>query len=96
MIKDGTGRVVEVAGVWMDITARKAAEQALAAEQTRFRTIMENIFDVIAVRGLDGTIRYITPSVRTAAGVRLGSFEIKSAAAPATWGAAMLVPFMAQ
>ena len=46
-----------------DITGRKAAEAALVASETKFRSIFENIHDVYFETSLDGTILEISPSV---------------------------------
>ncbi|MDY6835919.1 MAG: PAS domain S-box protein [Chloroflexota bacterium] len=46
-----------------DITERKKAEQLLQQSEARFRALIENAADAIAVLSADGTISYESPSV---------------------------------
>jgi PAS domain S-box-containing protein len=61
---------VSFAGVCIDITRRKDAEKDLRRSERRFRAIAEQAVDVIAVLGLDGTIRYLSPSAERVTGRR--------------------------
>ena len=47
-----------------EIAARQAAEQALAASEERFRTLIERTADATALLAMDGTITYVSPSAR--------------------------------
>lgn len=47
-----------------DITERKEVEAAIAAMQTRFQALIENAPDGIALLGLDGRLRQVTPSTQ--------------------------------
>ncbi|MBD3235778.1 MAG: PAS domain S-box protein [Candidatus Eisenbacteria bacterium] len=58
------GQVVGMRGVVMDITDLKSAEEALRASEEKFRTIVEEIGEVIYEFGPDGRIRFISPAVR--------------------------------
>jgi diguanylate cyclase (GGDEF)-like protein/PAS domain S-box-containing protein len=49
--------------VAQDITARKAAEQALRVSESRFRLMVQHVSDVLTLFDVDGTIRYISPAV---------------------------------
>jgi PAS domain S-box-containing protein len=61
--RDADGRPVTLFGVVMDITAQKRAELAITESEARFRMLAENGSDILAHSGLDGRIRYVSPSV---------------------------------
>lgn len=47
-----------------DITERVDAERSLEAERKRFKSLIENATDLITVLDADGTVQYVSPSVR--------------------------------
>jgi DNA-binding NtrC family response regulator len=49
---------------------RREAEQALRENEERFRALIENALDIIAVLGTDGIIRYKSPSVERVLGYK--------------------------
>jgi PAS domain S-box-containing protein len=51
-----------------DITPRKLVEEALRRNEEKFRSLVENSWDIIHVLDGDGVIRYISPSVREVLG----------------------------
>ena len=57
-------------GVMVDITAEKERETLLTRSEDRFRALVQNSSDVIAVIDAGGTINYVSPSVEALAGYR--------------------------
>jgi two-component system, cell cycle sensor histidine kinase and response regulator CckA len=66
--KDGT--LVGAVVTFVDITERKRAQEALKASEKRFRSLIENSRDIVAIVEPEGTIRYVNPSVEGALGFR--------------------------
>ena len=62
------GEITGYQGTVHDITERKNAERRLRAQEARFRSLIENVHDIITVLEPDGTISYISPSVERALG----------------------------
>lgn len=55
-------------GIAQDITTQKAAEEALQHSEQQFRLLAEHSEDIITVNKLDGTLLYVSPSVRKTLG----------------------------
>ncbi|MEW5852681.1 MAG: PAS domain S-box protein, partial [Myxococcota bacterium] len=55
-------------GVARDVTEQRRMEQALRRSEEHFRSLTENATDIMAILGLDGTLRYASPSVRRVLG----------------------------
>jgi diguanylate cyclase (GGDEF)-like protein/PAS domain S-box-containing protein len=61
-----SGEVREIMAVSRDITARRVEEQRRADH--RFRALVQNSSDVIAILAADGGIRYVSPSIERVLG----------------------------
>ena len=81
-IEDESGRVYRLAGLAEDITERKTSEEKLRVRDQRFRALIENSSDGIALLGPDGVIMYASPSTPQVLGftpeeiIRLNAFEM--------------------
>jgi diguanylate cyclase (GGDEF)-like protein/PAS domain S-box-containing protein len=62
--RDAAGNAVRLSGTAIDITARKTAEEALRANEEKFRLITENVSDLIAMVDTNGKRVYNSPSYR--------------------------------
>jgi PAS domain S-box-containing protein len=58
-----------------DISSTKAAEEVLRQRELRFRSLIENALDMIAVIHTDGRFVYLSPSVEKVLGYRPGEME---------------------
>ena len=58
-----------------DVTERKQAEATVAAMQKRFQSLIENAPDGIALLGVDGKLRQVTPSTQQILGYTLEESE---------------------
>jgi diguanylate cyclase (GGDEF)-like protein/PAS domain S-box-containing protein len=60
--RDEQGRILRYEGALEDVTARKQAEEALRASEERFRALVQNASDLIAILEQGGSVRYESPS----------------------------------
>ncbi len=64
------GQVVALYGVFQDVTERVRAEEIIRASEARYRLLADNATDVIAVYGMDGVFRYLSPAIEQPMGYR--------------------------
>ena len=57
-----------ISGIMQDITERKMAEEALSASERKFRSIAEQISDMVFISDQNGIVNYVSPNVETIAG----------------------------
>ena len=67
-IYDETGEQVAIEGIARDITDRKRADEALRRSENRFRSLIENTYDMITLLDDKGVILYQSPSVESLLG----------------------------
>lgn len=59
---DESGKAIRMLGAVQDITERKVAEISLAARESLYRLLADQMRDVVVLADADGKIRYISPS----------------------------------
>ena len=74
-LQDDTGNVSEIQGIGINVTdkihaeqSKKEAERALLQSEERFRLLAEHSEDIISEHTPDGTVIYISPSVKKVLG----------------------------
>lgn len=65
---DQEGKLIRVDGINHDITAKKNAEEALLNSEKKFRTLIENSKDGIALSSSDRKFQYISPAIKDITG----------------------------
>ena len=67
--QDESGRTVALFGVFQDVTDSVHTHDQIAASEARYRLLADRASDIIVTYGVDGRIRYISPSIEAATGV---------------------------
>ncbi|HUO28248.1 MAG TPA: PAS domain S-box protein [Bryobacteraceae bacterium] len=62
-VKDASGKVLGVAGVVQEITELKRVERALRESEQRFRALIENSADGVALLDVHGNVKYSGPAI---------------------------------
>lgn len=62
------GQPEQVVATFADITDYRRSRKALKASEVRYRLLAEHISDLILLHAPDGTIRYVSPSIRSVLG----------------------------
>jgi PAS domain-containing protein len=61
---DAGGRVVKLVGTAQDVTEQQQALDALECSERRYRLLAESSSDIVATLLPEGTLTFLTPSVR--------------------------------
>jgi PAS domain S-box-containing protein len=59
---------IEIQGIGRDITKRKRAEETLRQSEEKYRTLVENMNEVVFEIDCNGTMLYVSPSIRGVTG----------------------------
>ena len=70
---DEQGRRKRLVVVSRNITERKEAQQAQRDSERKYRLIAENMSDIIGVFNIDGSLKYVSPSLAPVLGYRVGA-----------------------
>ena len=63
LVRDAAGAPIAVISQLRDISERRAATAALAESEFRHRLVAESATDIVSRMGLDGRVKYFSPSV---------------------------------
>jgi len=75
LVRDPNGKPVEMAGAWMDITARRQAEEALKESESHYRLLVKQIPAVVFEGYRDWSIDFFDDKIEGVTGYRMAEFE---------------------
>lgn len=78
-LADSTGTITEVLSVTRDITRKVQVERALSESEKRFRSLVQDGSDLIAILDIEGNYKYVSPTSETVLGIRPDEFIGKNA-----------------
>ena len=61
-LKDHKGDVTAILGIYRDITSLKQAEEALRSRESQYRSIIDNVQDMLYRTDMEGKITMISPA----------------------------------
>jgi PAS domain S-box-containing protein len=67
-VTDDKGEVYRLAGVALDVTVRKNAEEALRTSELRLRTLLETVNLIVLALDADGRVEYVNPFLASLTG----------------------------
>ena len=76
VFRDENGQVAGIIGVFLDITERKHAEEALQASETKYRIVADNTYDWEFWLNSQGQFLYSSPSCERITGYTPADFEV--------------------
>ena len=76
---DNSGKVIGIMGVGTEITERVLAQKEIEESEKRFRALIENSLDVIALSDMKGYFTYVSASVKNIFGYDEAEFISKKA-----------------
>lgn len=68
VIKDQQGEVIGITGITQDITEQKEAEAKLIISEQKFKSLVQNGSDIIAIMDESGNFKYVSPTSLKIAG----------------------------
>ncbi len=76
VLRNTSGALIGTASIGEDITERKHAENEIERTEKRFRSLVENIHDMITMVDSDGNAIYTSPAVEKITGFTLAEIQI--------------------
>ncbi|MDB5200069.1 MAG: hypothetical protein JWO92_2032 [Chitinophagaceae bacterium] len=64
IIRDGKGKALRLMGASHDITERKNAEEKVLLSEQRFKSLVQNSSDLLAILDVEGNYTYVSPSCK--------------------------------
>lgn len=78
IIRDDKGKPIRFIGASHDITERKLADQKVVLSEQRFKSLVQNSSDLLAILNAEGNYIYVSPTSKKILGYEPGFFTGKS------------------